>query len=82
MEDSDFTVLDDEIVFEIGSGNGTMSCANFTAISSDMSLEGFHHFLVVVNETTPPLNIDDNAGYLSVYIQDNDSEWILPTVYS
>ena len=80
MEDSDFTVLDNEIIFEIGSGNGTRSCANFTAISSDMALEGFHHFLVTVNETNPPINIDDNAQYLSVYIQDNDSE-CKPAVY-
>ena len=74
MEGSDFTVLMDELVFVAGSGNGTRRCVNFTAISSDMALEGFHHFLVVVNETNPPINVDEYAQYLSVYVIDNDSE--------
>ena len=66
----------DEVVFEIGSGNGTRRCVNFTAIASDMSLEGFHHFIVVVNETVPQINIDKDAQYLRVYIIDNDSKYI------
>ena len=76
MEGSDFTVLMDELVFEVGSGNGTERCVNFTAISSDMALEGFHHFAVIVNKTYPPINIDEYAQYLSVYIIDNDSKCI------
>ena len=75
MEGSDFTVLMDEIVFEVGSGNGTRRCVNFTEISSDMVLEGFHQFVVVVNETSPPINIDEYAQYLKVYVIDNDSEY-------
>ena len=74
MEGSDFTVLMNKVVFEVGSGNGTMRCVNFTAITSDMALEGFHHFIVVVNETSPQINVDEEAQYLSVYIIDNDSK--------
>ena len=74
VEGSDFTVLMDELVFEVGSGNGAERCVNFTAISSDMAVEGFHHFAVIVNKTYPPINIDEYAQYLSVYIIDNDSK--------
>ncbi len=75
MEGSDCTVLMDEVVFEVGSGNGTTECVNFTAISSDMALEGFHHFIVIINETNPQINIDEDAQYLRVYIIDNDSKY-------
>ena len=76
MEGSDFTVLMDEVVFEVGSGNGTRRCVNFTAIASDMSLEGFHHFIIVINETNPQINVDEDAQYLRVYVIDNDSKYI------
>ena len=53
--------------------NGTIECVNFASIVADMTLEGFHHFIVIINHTSPEINIDD--GELSVYIADNDSKY-------
>lgn len=45
-----------------------------------MSLEGFHHFSIVINSTTPEINVDQDAYLLTVYIVDNDSMYPIYTV--
>ena len=66
--------MSDSILFEMGSANGTVECTQFSEISRDMALEGFHHFLVRIDETDPQINVDDEGEYLRVYILDNDSK--------
>lgn len=52
--------------------NTTERCVDFAEITQDMTLEGVHHFVVVIESTSPEINVLDED--LIVYITDNDSE--------
>ena len=74
LEGEDFTVLNSEVVFGTSSISGDVECVDFADIIEDMTLEGSHEFVVNIDSTSPEINIDGGAEYLSVYIIDNDSE--------
>ena len=74
LEGEDFAVLNNEVFFSTSSMSGDVQCVDFADIIEDMTLEGSHHFVVNIDYTSPEINVEDGAEYLSVYIIDNDSE--------
>ena len=74
LESEDFTVLNNEVFFSTSSMSGDVQCVDFADIIEDMTLEGSHHFVVNIDSTSPEINVEYGAEYLSVYIIDNDSE--------
>ena len=74
VENEDYQVLNTVVVFQANATDGTTECVEFADVTADMTLEGFHHFFVIINGTDPEINFDDDS-YLSVYIADNDSKY-------